>query len=245
MAETVGTIAEIWRYPVSSIAGEALQSTDIWPCGVEGDRRWGLIDIATGTPAAPENDHRWRPALFLSARLRYGAPEIGFPDGGWMPAHATEATAKLTDHFGFAVEARPYGDAYDAHTSGRILNRYDPNPVHILTNASLAHLAGLVGEAMVDPRRFRPTILIETDCQPGFVESNWIGHGIDAGTLSMAATEETKRCGMTLIAQPGIAENADILRSIVRQNRRNLGIYCSVTRAGRVSVGDTIVLHDD
>ena len=45
MAE-VGTIKEIWRYPVKGMAGETLQSCEISENGINGDRIWALRDTA-------------------------------------------------------------------------------------------------------------------------------------------------------------------------------------------------------
>ncbi|HAC44902.1 MAG TPA: Fe-S protein, partial [Chloroflexi bacterium] len=39
-----GTVAEIWRYPVKSMAGERLESCLVAETGLEGDRRWALVD---------------------------------------------------------------------------------------------------------------------------------------------------------------------------------------------------------
>lgn len=55
-------------------------------------------------------------------------------------------------------------------------------------------------------------------------------------------TERTKRCGMTMVAQPGLPEEPEILRTIVRQRARCLGVYVSVARAGRLSVDDEFAL---
>jgi hypothetical protein len=45
---------------------------------------------------------------------------------------------------------------------------------------------------------------------------------------------------MTFIGQPGLDEDPDILRTILRHNKRHLGIYCSVSSAGTITVGDQI-----
>lgn len=87
-------------------------------------------------------------------------------------------------------------------------------------------------------RRFRPNIVLNTGAEPGFLENEWLGHTIHGGGLSMRATEHTKRCGMTMIAQPDI----EVLRAIVRNNRRSFGIYCDVVTAGGLDVGTELVL---
>jgi hypothetical protein len=44
----LGTIAEIWRYPVKSMAGESLQTCHLGPGGVYGDRAWAVRDEDKG-----------------------------------------------------------------------------------------------------------------------------------------------------------------------------------------------------
>ena len=43
---TVGRVKEIWRYPVKSMAGEKLTSTQVGPLGITGDRVWAMHDDA-------------------------------------------------------------------------------------------------------------------------------------------------------------------------------------------------------
>ena len=42
----VGTVREIWRYPVKGMAGERLDSAMLDGNGVAGDRLWALRDVA-------------------------------------------------------------------------------------------------------------------------------------------------------------------------------------------------------
>ena len=65
--DPVGRIAEIWRYPVSSVGGERMLFTGVTAIGLAGDRQFALIDVETGRPAAPEFEVRWRKALALHA----------------------------------------------------------------------------------------------------------------------------------------------------------------------------------
>lgn len=228
--ELLGIIREIWRHPVSSTGGEQLTSVEIDKGGIAGDRSWCIADANTGQPAAPEKEVRWRPILFLQSRLLSGMPEIGFPDGMWAAVDSKHLDAKLSMHFGFDVLARPYEKP--------ATRRYDPSPLHLLTTGSLDRLATLLGENSMDSRRFRPTVLLETSGDTGFLEKFWIGQKLQIGQVTARADGETKRCGMTLVAQPGLSENPEILRTILRQNRRNLGIYCTVDAPGRITLGD-------
>jgi uncharacterized protein len=39
----VGTVSELWRYPVKSMRGERLEAAEVSWHGVEGDRRWAFV----------------------------------------------------------------------------------------------------------------------------------------------------------------------------------------------------------
>jgi uncharacterized protein YcbX len=69
-------------------------------------------------------------------------------------------------------------------------------------------------------------------------ENSWIGGTFRTGALVCGVTEPTARCGPTMVAQPGMPENADILRTILRHNKRNFGAYLEVRNEGSITVGD-------
>ncbi|MGV8938225.1 MAG: MOSC domain-containing protein [Allorhizobium sp.] len=244
----VGEVLELWRYPVSSIGGEQVDRLHLTSTGVEGDRMFGLFDTQTGLPAAPEREPRWRPALYLSGRGPASPgmlPEIGFPDGHWLPVDHPGLDARLTDHFGFAVAIGRYADdtiVSDSNLPLR-LNRYQPSALHLLTTSSLKYLADLSGLDETDRRRFRPTMLVDSGECGTFLEAGWIGWSLQLGDLHADVIEGAKRCGMTLVSQPGLVEQPEILRTILRHNKRMLGVYCNVTFGGSISVGEAVELE--
>lgn len=235
----IGRVREVWRYPVSSLGGEPLASIAVSPEGIEGDRRFGLFDPATGLAAAPERETRWRPALFITAsQPPTGLPVLRFADDA---EHALDDDAlpdRLADHFGFPVTVGIFG-AGD-YRFPVVSNRYKPAPLHLVTTASLQALAEVTGLAPLDIRRFRPSVVIETEDGEGFLENDWISHGIRIGDTDIRVTEASRRCGMTLVAQPGMVEEPDVLRGIMRHNKRNLGVYATPERIVTLSVGDPV-----
>ena len=44
----IGTVQQIWRHPVKSMAGEKLNECTVGPLGIPGDRGWALRDEKTG-----------------------------------------------------------------------------------------------------------------------------------------------------------------------------------------------------
>ena len=66
-----------------------------------------------------------------------------------------------------------------------------------------------------------------------FPETEWIGRKIAIGELELTVTEPCRRCGFTIIAQEGgVDSDPDILRTLVKNNAHNLGVYCTVDRPG-------------
>ena len=44
----VGSVAELWRFPVKSMKGERLAQAELTQAGLVGDRAYALIDVNTG-----------------------------------------------------------------------------------------------------------------------------------------------------------------------------------------------------
>jgi uncharacterized protein YcbX len=80
----VGTVSELWRYPVKSMLGEQRQSLLITERGIVGDRAWALRDRATGRIASAKKHPRLlefqasyvtEPTLESPGRIRVEAPD--------------------------------------------------------------------------------------------------------------------------------------------------------------------------
>lgn len=127
----IGTLKEIWRYPVKGMAGEQLQRAELDAGGLRGDRVWALRD----TERREIQSCKFRPELLLcSARCRAAAPgappqvDVTFPDGSVLGSDDAAVHARLSQLVGRAstLEAlRPASDLdfYRRH------KRYDRNGV--------------------------------------------------------------------------------------------------------------------
>jgi uncharacterized protein YcbX len=120
---------------------------------------------------------------------------------------------------------------------------FDVTPIHLLTTASLEHLATLNPSAQWDVRRFRPNFVIETAEGTGFVENGWVGKNLRIGGLTLHCPGPTPRCGMTTRAQKGLPFDRSVLRTIVKEADQNVGLYAVVAAEGSVRVGDAVELH--
>jgi uncharacterized protein len=120
---------------------------------------------------------------------------------------------------------------------------FDAYPIHILTTASLAALRAKHPDGDWDVLRFRPNFVVETEpALEGLVESRWQGRTLRVGPLLLECTVVTPRCSMVGQAQPTLAKDTSVLRTIVREADQCVGIYARVLTAGSVACGDDVAL---
>jgi uncharacterized protein YcbX len=127
----VGTIKEIWRYPVKGMAGESLQACALSSAGLAGDRIWALRD----TVRCEIQSCKFRPELLLcSARCRTATPDtqvdVEFPDGSTLGSDDGAIHARLsqlTGHASTLESLRPSTDLdfYRRHKRRDADNRDD------------------------------------------------------------------------------------------------------------------------
>jgi uncharacterized protein YcbX len=129
---------------------------------------------------------------------------------------------------------------------------FDVFPLSVLTTSTLARLNELRPESRFRERRFRMNVIIKTE-RPGFIENDWVGHGLGLGdgTLLNVALLDP-RCVMTTLAQDDLPQDTDILRTLVHHNKVQVGdlgrfpcagVYAVVVAPGRVRTGDRVVLN--
>lgn len=112
----IGTLSQLWRYPVKSMAGERLDSATISWRGIPGDRGWAVFDESRGGVTGAKRMPRLRAC---QARYRTNpepggaspAAEIAFPDGSSVATDSAEAGRALGRYLGAAVSLRALGPA--------------------------------------------------------------------------------------------------------------------------------------
>src|SRR5262245_66580250 len=95
----VGTVQELWRYPVKSMGGERLERTTLGAAGLLGDRGWAVRDEAAGEIRGGKK----LPGLMLCSARYLRAPDgrtvppavIKLPDGDPLTIDGEEVTRRL------------------------------------------------------------------------------------------------------------------------------------------------------
>ncbi|MFB7662616.1 MOSC domain-containing protein [Kitasatospora sp. NPDC056138] len=235
MAEIIGVVEALWRYPVKSTGGEQLDAVEVDGRGLAGDRLYAVRD-GDGKFGSGKNTRRFRRMdglLRLSSRLgsRLDAPELLDPLG-----------TPVTDPNAFL---RAYLQRTDVELAREdAISHFDQLPVSVLSTATLDWVRRAVPSAVVDERRFRPNVLLRTPPgTPPFVEDGWFGReGRVAGGAKLAFVRSSERCAMTGTAQPGLPHAPEILKAVAQAHDTRLDALAEVSRPGRLRVGDGVAL---
>ncbi|MFW5933449.1 MAG: MOSC domain-containing protein [Actinomycetota bacterium] len=229
-------VAAVWRYPVKSMQGEALEVTDVGEHGIPGDRAFGIVDLATGHVLTARREPQ---LLTAAASWHDDRVEITLPDG--RPLETDEALS--------AWLGRPVRLARAGATGGTYENPMDAEhesdwvtwqgPGHAWhdsrrTRVSLVSTTTLGSWA---PARFRVNVLLD-----GGGEDALVGSRVRLGTAELDIVKHIDRCVMVTRAQPGLEVDHEVLRAIHRERGGNLAVGALVAAPGRVAVGDALDL---
>ncbi|HEY6233185.1 MAG TPA: MOSC N-terminal beta barrel domain-containing protein [Pyrinomonadaceae bacterium] len=303
----IGTVEQIWRYPVKSMAGQRLSDCTVGPLGIPGDRGWAIRDelkseVKTGTriPVLMQcaSEYREEPS-------EENIPDVNiiFPGGARVASNDPAVDERLSEVLGTKVRLWPHQPASDKEhyrrpgTTARVIapltdvpgfrallptltrlpsvnstlraafsrnpdepvpdisklpkqlfeftsppgTYFDAFPIHVLTTASLAAMRRSNPAADWDVRRFRPNFFVKTEAElSGLLEPEWVGKTLRIGSVELKCEMPAVRCGMTTNAQTGLPKDNSVLRTIVKEAEQNLGVYASVSLAGRVAEGDRV-----
>ena len=209
-------LAEIWRYPVKSMAGEQLTEAELGDDGIPGDRVVHVED-ARGRVVTS----RSRPKLLLHHAI-LGSDGEPLVDGrAWRDG-------------GVATDVTAAGGPGARLVRGDGLERFDVLPLLVATDGAVASLG-------YDRRRFRPNLLIGG--VPGLAERDWESRELRIGSAVIRMVNLRQRCIMTTFDPDTAAQDTEVLLRIHRELDGLFALDCEVVHPGRVRVGDPVALR--
>jgi hypothetical protein len=206
-------IAELWRYPVKSMAGERLDVAEVGELGIRGDRVV-YVQGARGRVVTS----RTRPQL-LGHRAVLG------PDGEPLVDGRPWASPEV----GRDVEAAAGPGARLVRYEGP--ERFDILPLLVATDGAIAAFG-------YDGRRLRPNIVIHG--VEGLAERGWEGKFLRAGEVIIGIQDLRGRCVMTTFDPDTLAQDVNVLRHIQREFDGTMALNCYVVRGGTLRIGDPV-----
>jgi uncharacterized protein YcbX len=261
MVSTTGSVLALWRYPVKSMQGVEVDSIDVGTACIEGDRRWALVDVASGRVLSAK---RTQELLQASAT----GDSIVLPDGtrvpldsradevlsAWLGRPVTLRAAASSEDLSYQMTFDPPDDNAEFYDipipPGTFL---DLSPVHLVTTATLHGCAHLRPDLDWDVRRFRPNLVLAVDGDP-FLEDRWTGRQLRVGNVVLQIAQPTVRCAMPLRRQPrmgptkpGLERQPELFQAISTLNEaapNHLGVYADVVTTGVIHVNDEVVVFD-
>ncbi|MBQ0719157.1 MAG: MOSC domain-containing protein [Gammaproteobacteria bacterium] len=260
--EVIGSIDALWRYPVKSMRGQAIDQAFIGYAGVYGDRLYAFKTSAGPSFSPYLTGRETQDMLLYTPRFRQ--PEKARQPISWSEAEAI--SVGITPVYSSAHEL-----AMDVEApSGEVYNIYDPalakqlaasagaghdvalthsqramtdcRPLSLISLQTQELLEEETGLA-IDSRRFRANIHLDLDSGQGFAEDQLIGRSLMLGDkVVITIVERDPRCAMITFDPDSGAATPEILRHITQQHQRHAGIYAAVVVEGLVKGGDPIKL---
>ncbi len=230
----VGRVAAVLRYPVKSMAAEAVKDVDVSWHGLAGDRRWAFVRPGPPASGFPWLTLRQRNDL-TSYRPCWTEPER--PDASGVIVH-TPAGARF-DVTAPALAAE-FGDGVRAMKLNR--GTFDTMPLSLITTRAVDSIGRLLG-ADLNVLRFRPNLVVEAFGAAAFPEDEWVGRALRVGTTWIRIDGRDRRCVVVNVDPQTGRRDPAVLRAITAARETCLGVYGSTIRPGRVAVGDLVVLR--
>jgi uncharacterized protein YcbX len=228
----VGRVVAIWRYPVKSMAAEALEAVDVSWHGLAGDRRWAFVRPRLERSAFPwltirERSDLWRfkPSFADPARPEVSTTHVRAPSGKTFDVTDPALADLLTP--GVRVIRQNRGV-------------FDAAPLSLMTAQTVAALGSSAGHPSLEALRFPPNLVVEaTDGEP-FAEDAWIGATLRVGDLAMRIDRRDERCVIVNVDPRTADRDPAVLRTIARERQACLGVYGTTVEPGQVALGDVV-----
>lgn len=239
----IGTIQSLFRYPVKSMRGEQITSTQVEPYGFYGDRSHAFIDPAKTGWSRFITARKYPQMLSYQAALGQDGSDDSFP-----------SLTITNDH----NETFTWDEGFLLHMRGQIreditmeqhlpnsptLLAVDASSILLVTEASIRQLEQLWGKP-VDPRRFRPNIVVQTPDNTPFIETDWIGQQIQIGegedAVRLQIDEPCERCVLITIDPDTYQRDPSLLKTLHQERQAFFGVYASVVKTGRIRQDDLL-----
>jgi uncharacterized protein YcbX len=238
----IGHVEGIFRYPVKSMSGERLEAAELGWHGLDGDRRLAFRRMDN------HSDFPWLTASKLPDLVRFVPlrrenltgdlpTHVLTPDGAQLPVFGEELAAEVGRRYGAPVEMMQMKHGI-----------FDDASISVIASDTVCEIGRLAGQSL-DVRRFRPNVVVRLLRSVPFQEDEWLGGVLSFGAKddydapAIAVTMRDIRCSMVNLDPDTASPAPEVLKAVVRVHQNTAGIYGTVTRVGRLAVGQTIFLR--
>jgi uncharacterized protein YcbX len=237
----IGEVEALFRYPVKSMRGELLDVAELGWQGLDGDRRLAFhrADDRGGFP--------WLTASRLPDLILFAPRRRGPAVEGDLPTHVRAPEGEEMAVFGQEL-ATEVGRRHGSPVQMMHLSRgiFDEASISLITSTTVSEIGRLAAQRP-DVRRFRPNIVIASLRSVPFAEDEWVGGVLSFGegmeATAIGVTMRDERCSMVNLDPDSARPSGEVLKVIVRVKANKAGVYGTVTRRGRLAVGQPILFE--
>jgi uncharacterized protein YcbX len=241
MNSASGTVAQLWRWPVKSMAGERVQRLRVDGRGAGGDRAHAVLYEHKGQ-VKPLTAREAPRLLAWQARYPFNR------DGGLDPARPPFAVVTAPDGRSFRWGDPRLRHALIADLGRQVELRRDiagiqdmPRSLLITSEATLQAL-GRELHGPVDLRRFRTNLHLNLDA-PGWAELGWEGQELHfEGGVRLRLLHPCERCAIPTRHPDTQIKWPYLLRHLHDSHEQMFGINARVLAGGRIAEGETVEL---
>jgi uncharacterized protein YcbX len=259
-------ISALYIYPVKSLAGIALKSSELDAMGLKHDRRWMLV-----SPNGDFLSQRKLPQMAL-IQPKFIQQQLFLSTANQPDLVVAEANAQQTMQVSIwkdSVTAQCVGEEADKWLSKALgtpchlvyipdseIRQCDPKfakqgdhtgfsdgfPILLISTASLEDLNQRLDQA-VSMKRFRPNIVVD-GCE-AFAEDHWAEFSI--GEIAMRGVKPCSRCILTTV-DPATGQRSGVepLQTLMRYRKQGSNVYFGQNvihnAIGNIQIGDSVVI---
>jgi uncharacterized protein YcbX len=237
MLVEIGKLQALFRYPVKSMGGEPLDEANLGWHGLEGDRRIAFRRLDD------RSEFPWLSASKLPDLLRF-APHRENGAQGILPTHIRTPDGEALPVFSEELDAE-VGRRYGAPVQMMQLKHgiFDEASISVIALDTVHKISRLAAQSP-DIRRFRPNVVVRALRALPFQEDTWVGGVLSFGegdnAPAVTVTLRDLRCSMLNLDPDSAHPAPEMLKAVVRVHENTAGVYGTVTRIGRLQVGQTI-----
>ncbi len=245
-------VSRIGLTPLKGTRHADRPSVELQDGGPVGDRVFCLVDRSRRRVVRTVEN----PTLVSTqARFEEGVLSTILPAGTVEDVPAPRGEVLEVDYWGRTVPLEvldgPWARAYSDFLGFDVLLTRAPrpgdvvygNPVSLVTTSALEHLGAELG-CRVDQAQLRATFTVASEEEPADLEDAWVGRRLRVGAAEVTVQDAIPRCAVVDLDPVTGRRQARVLRAMAGYRRVHgeilFGVDATVTRPGRVVVGDTV-----
>jgi MOSC domain-containing protein len=238
LAEVVGQLAVLRRFPVRSLGGETPDECLVQGSGLAGDRIYDVYDETHGSLLGLTEAPflvRYR-ARFLDSMVR------GNDLSAWVRVETPDgAESALTDRSWLEDVARRCG--HPVSLRSRPDAETDPAPLQLVSVPTIRFLEKQYGGPL-EPARLHANVVLDLPDGRPFEEDQWLGRQVWIGDVLLEIVGGSEQCVLPTLESGTTERSPGILSAIARGRGGKIGVTARALAGNRLRVGDPVALVD-